>query len=258
MPVPSASALRSRPVAAGLAAALVLAGATAVGATTLRGVPAAAQPTPTATDPGVGLGVDVGGEGTVSGPPDVLRFSVGVEARAATVDAAVSSANASATKVIAALAVRRVAKRDTQTAALDISPRYDDKGRTILGYVVRQDLRVTVRDLRTAGATISAAVAAGGNATRLSGVSFALEDDEQVRTAARAEAYASAKAKAEQYAGLSGRRLGAVASIEEDVQQTSSDPYRSMDLASAAQSAVPIEPGSTEVRVTVQVRWALR
>ena len=256
MPVPSASLVRSRPVAAGLAAALVLAGATAVG-TTLRGEPAAAQAVP-APDPGADVGVDVAGEGTVSGTPDVLRFTVGVEARAATVDGAVSSASASATKVIAALAARRVAKRDTQTATLQISPQYDRKGRVITGYVVRQDLRVSVRDLTTAGATITAAVAAGGNAARLSGVSFALEDDEALRASARDEAYASARAKAEQYARLSGRQLGAVVSIDEDVRQTSNDPYL-RDFATAARaSAVPIEAGSTDVRVTVQVRWALR
>ena len=253
------SVVRSRPVAAGLAAALVLAGATAVGATTLRGGPAAAEPTPAAAEPGRGLGVDVGGEATASGTPDVLRFTVGVGARAADVDAAVSSANASAAKVVASLAARRVAKRDTQTAVLQISPQYDRKGRVITGYVVREDLRVTVRDLKTAGATISAAVAAGGNAARLSGVVFALEEDDALRTAARDEAYAEARAKAEQYARLSGRRLGDVVSIEEDVRQTPSDPYLSASYdTAAARSAVPIEAGSTEVRVTVQVRWALR
>ena len=124
---------------------------------------------------------------------------------------------------------------------------------------MREDLRVTVRDLKTAGATISAAVAAGGDAARLSGVVFALEEDDALRTAARDEAYAEARAKAEQYARLSGRRLGDVVSIEEDVRQTpSTRTCRRPTTPPAARSAVPIEAGSTEVRVTVQVRWALR
>lgn len=211
-----------------------------------------------ASDPGV-LGVDVGGTGHASGVPDVLRFTVGVEVTAPSVDGAVRAANAAQSRVIAELEERGVAARDVQTASVRVHPRYDDEGQRITGYVVAQDVRVTVRDLSTAGATMSAAVAAGGDAARLHGVAFEIEDDEALRREARDAAFAEAQDKAEQYASLAGRSLGAVQSIREHVRPPSS-PYPVAEMARAADTAAsfPIEPGSSEVTVDVQVRWALR
>ena len=202
-------------------------------------------------------GVLVTGVGTASAPPDVLRFRVGVEVTADTVDAALASANASGSRVLAALEERGVADRDVQTAAVEVHPRYDAKGQEITGYVVRQDLSVTVRELDTAGATISAAVEAGGNAARLSGVQFVLEDDTAVRAEAREKAYDAARAKAEQYAELAGRELGPVLWIAEDVDQHAPQPY--LAAADSRMAApVPLAPGSAEVSVRAEVRWALR
>jgi uncharacterized protein YggE len=202
-------------------------------------------------------GVRVAGVGTASARPDVLRFRVGVEVTDETVDAALASANTAAARVLSALEERGVADREVQTAAVEVHPRYDGKGQEITGYVVREDLSVTVRELDAAGATISAAVEAGGNAARLSGVQFALEDDTAVLAEAREKAYASARAKAEQYAELSGRELGAVLEIAEDVDQHSPQPYLAATESRAA-APVPLAPGSAEVTVRVDVRWALR
>ncbi len=204
-----------------------------------------------------GRGISVAGVGTVSGTPDVLRFTVGVEVAADTVDAALSSANAASSRMISALRERGVAERDLQTAAVQVHPRYDERGEQITGYVVRQDVTVKVTDLDAAGGFMTAAVDAGGNASRLSGVAFALEDNEELLAAAREQAYAKARDKAEQYARLAGKELGDVAAISEDVSQ---GPWPlaqgSADFATAA--SVPIEPGSTEVSVNVRVRWEMR
>ena len=211
----------------------------------------------TAPDDGA-RGVTVAGTGTASAAPDVLRFTVGVQVAAASVDAALASANAAQARVLAVLGERGIADRDVQTTAVRIEPRYDDKGRLITGYAVHEEVRVSVRDLATGGATISAAVAAGGDAARLSGVQFVLEDDDAVRVQARERAYAGAKAKAEQYAELTGRELGAVETVVEDVRPTD-QPWQEQAYDTAATSAaVPLAPGSAEVRVDVQVRWSLR
>ena len=248
---------RRSPAVLALLAALVAAAAVAVlsssGQAAATGAPDTGGP-----DTGV-LGVDVGGSGSASGVPDVLRFTVGVEVSAPTVDAAVTAANAAQSRVIAAVEKRGLAARDVQTASVRIDPRYDDKGQRITGYVVAQDVRVTVRDLSTAGATMSAAVAAGGDASRLYGVTFEIDDADALRREARDAAFAEAQAKAEQYARLAGRSLGAVQSIREHVRPTSS-PYPVAEVARTADASasMPIEPGSSEVTVDVQVRWALR
>ncbi len=89
-----------------------------------------------------GRGISVIGVGTVSGTPDVLRFTVGVEVTAETVDAALSSANQAAARMISTLRERGIAEQDLQTAAVQVHPRYDERGEQITGYVVRQDLTV--------------------------------------------------------------------------------------------------------------------
>lgn len=202
-------------------------------------------------------GVRVVGVGTVSGRPDVLRFTTGVEVAADTVDAALSSANETMRRMIEVLKRRGVAERDMQTAAVEVQPRYDDRGREIVGYVVRESLSVTLRDLEQAGGTMTAAVDAGGNAARLFGVSFVRDEDGELVTQAREAAFTQAKDKAQQYADLAGRELGAVLSIREDVQEQPPGPYP-LAAAESADRSVPLEPGSTEIRVSVDVRWALR
>lgn len=238
-------------VVAGLLAALLT--GVALSAVALTGGSASAQDRGAEDDE---RGIGVVGVGSVSGRPDVLRFTVGVEVTADTVDAALGSANEAATRMIATLQERGVAEQDLQTAAVHVHPRYSDEGRQIDGYVVRQDLTVKVTDLDAAGSLISAAVEAGGDAARLSGVSFALEDNDQLLAAARDEAYAQARDKAEQYARLAGKELGAVLSIREDVQQAPAPFGRAS--AEMATADVPIQPGSTEVSVHVDVRWAMR
>lgn len=204
-----------------------------------------------------GRGVSVVGVGTVSGRPDVLRFTVGVEATADTVDAALASANEAAARMISTLRQRGIAEQDLQTAGVQVHPRHDERGEQITGYVVRQDLTVKVTDLEAAGGLMTAAMDAGGNASRLSGVWFALEDDEELLAEAREQAYAQARDKAEQYARLAGKELGDVAAISEDVSQGPWPLARaSADAATAA--SMPIEPGTTEVSVNVRVRWDMR
>ena len=245
-----------RPQALVVALVTALVAAVAVAALALTGGTASADVEGAEGSP---PGIRVVGEGTVSGTPDVLRFTVGVEVTADTVDAALSSANATARRMIDVLRQRGIAEEDLQTASVQVHPRYDDKGQQINGYVVRQDLLVKVTDLDAAGGLITAAVEAGGDAARLSGVSFALEDNEALLAAARDEAYAQARAKAEQYARLAGKELGDVVSVAEDVQHADPMEFGRMSAdAALAASDVPIAPGSTDVSVRADVRWALR
>ncbi len=240
---------RSSVVIVAVVAALLVAGL--AGAALTPGA-AAASAAPDSDD----RGVTVAGTGSASGAPDVLRFTVGVQVAAASVNAAMGSANAAQARVLAVLEQRGTADRDVQTTDVRLEPRYDAKGERITGYVVHEDVRVSVRDLATGGEKISAAVAAGGDAARLSGVQFVLEDDDALLVQARDEAFAKAKAKAEQYAELTGRELGAVQTVVEEVRPTG-QPYASESFDTAAQ-AVPLAPGSAEVSVDVQVRWSLR
>jgi uncharacterized protein len=177
--------------------------------------------------------------------------------RGETVDAALRTANGALGRIRDALVDHGVAEADIQTAGIDIYPRYA-RGGAISGYQVSHQLTVKIRDLAKAGAIISAAVDAGGNAARLSGVSFAIEDDDTLLAQARRQAFADAKAKAELYGEQAGRQLGPVVSVTETVRaaEVSAESFRAADLA--APSPVPIEPGRQQLAVTVTVEWAFR
>jgi uncharacterized protein YggE len=214
-----------------------------------RGQAAPADPPPEA-------GVQVQGVGTATGTPDVLHVTVGVETGASSVGEALESAGTAARRVLGALHDKGVADADVQTANVHVYPRYDGNGQEITGYLAGQDLAVTLRDLGAAGATITAAVAAGGNAARLQGISYELDDDTALRAVARTAAFADARVRAEQYAQLAGRRLGDVVLVTEQVSASGPVPMAAGDAA-AASAAVPIAPGSTDVTVTAEVRWSL-
>jgi uncharacterized protein YggE len=200
-------------------------------------------------------GVQVEGVGTATGTPDVLRVVIGVETTADTVDEALQQADAAADRVLDALRAEGVPEEDVQTVNLSVYPAHGDDGRTITGYTARHDLDVTLRDVSRAGTTIGVLVDAGGDAARLQGVSFSLDDDAALQEEARAEAFAAARDKAEQYAELAGRQLGDLVEIREQVTASPPLPNASAD---AAAEAVPIAPGSATVAVTVHVRWSLR
>jgi uncharacterized protein YggE len=236
-----------------LLAAVAVVGSAAAIALVLRPAGVGAAP----TDPPAEAGVLVDGVGTATGTPDVLRVTIGVETTAETVDAALQDANAAARRVLEAVRGEGVAEDDVQTANVSIHPTYDQNGQQITGYVARHDLQVTLRDLGGAGAAISALVAAGGDAARLQGVAFSLDDDAALQEEARAEAFAAAREKAEQYAELTGRELGEVVEVREQVTPSGPIPYLTADAAMTAE-AVPLTPGSATVSITATVRWALR
>jgi len=234
-----------------LVAAVALAGVVAAVAVLGRPEPVRAEP----VDPAAAT-VQVDGVGTATGTPDVLRVTVGVETTAGTVDDALQRADSAARAVLDALRAEEVPGDDVQTVNLSIYPTYGNDGQAIVGYTARHDLSVTLRDLSRAGATIGVLVDAGGDAARVQGVAFALEDDAALREQARAAAFAAARVKAEQYAGLTGRPLGEVVEVRESASAPSEPlPYATTDAC--GREDVPLAPGSATVAVTVQVRWSL-
>jgi uncharacterized protein YggE len=212
----------------------------------------------TSSDPAE-QGVVVSGLGKVSGTPDVLRVQLAVEVRRADVSAALRDANTIQNKVRSAVRADGVDAKDMQTADVSLYPSYTNKG-VPNGYTVNESLTVKLRNLARAGKTIGDAVIAGGNAARVQGVSFALEDNAALLDQARDAAYGDAKKKAQRYAELSGRTLGQVELVSEQVPDAAQPmPYARDALASAAPAqSVPLDAGQSQVSVSVTVRWSLR
>ncbi|NMO53807.1 SIMPL domain-containing protein [Actinoplanes sp. TBRC 11911] len=195
--------------------------------------------------------VSVTGWGEVFGEPDTLTAEFAAETTAVTVEEAVDRATAAATRMRDSLIRAGVARADLQTSNVTIGSNMNEN-RKITGYTVSQGLTATIRDLPRAGALLSATIAAGGDAARLNGASFAIEDDAALLTEARKKAFADARGKAELYAGAAGRPLGRVVRISE------TDPgFAGAGGMAAADARFPIEPGRQRLSASVTVEWAL-
>jgi uncharacterized protein YggE len=202
-------------------------------------------------------GIVVDGIGRTSGTPDVLRVVLGVNVHRGDVSSAMNAASTRQSKVRAALKKAGVADKDLQTSDVSVYPDYDNRGRPN-GYRVSETLTAKLRDMKKAGRAISDAVAAGGDEAVVQGVTFSLEDNAALLEKARDAAFAEARAKAERYAELSHRTLGEVQLVAETASPALAQPVPYAAATVAQDKAVPIDPGTSDVSVTVTVRWALR
>ena len=255
--------------AVAVAAVVLLGGAFWAGSHSGREASAATLVTyPSPTTPGTAgtpssPGITVTGTAQVAGRPDTLRLDLSVQTRGSTVGKALDAANSLTARVQSSLTRNGVAGKDIQTSNLQVQPDYSypTNGTPVIkGYVVSEGVSATLRNLGKAGNAITAAVNAGGSALQVNGISLDLDDNGKLLTAARDQAVANAKTKAQQYAKASGRDLGAVVSITETVADPPPVNYdlRSAAIAKEASSPVPIQVGSENVGVTVTVVYAFR
>jgi uncharacterized protein len=197
--------------------------------------------------------VTVAGVGRATGVPDVLRLQCGAEAEASSAEEALDRCSVGLTRMRDVLTGAGVATDDLVSSGLSL---YHDAHRA--RFTARLGLRATVRDVSAAGRLVTEVVRAGGDAARLDSVAFEHSDPTALDVQARAAAFEEARARATQYAELAGATLGAVQSIEEALSSPGPFPRMGRLAMAAAEASVPIEPGTAEVQVRVEVRWELR
>ncbi len=200
--------------------------------------------------------ITVGGTGIVKIAPDVADISVGVTITRPTVREARSVAASQMAAVIAALKKAGVADKDIQTSGLSLSPVYDysnsGKAPRITGYQVSNSVTATVRDLDTVSDVVDGAMKAG--ATDMGGITFRVDDPTAAQAQARTAAVKDARAKADALAKAAGVSIAGVATISE-VSYTPPVPmpYMAAGGAKAADEATPIQVGTNDVSVSVNV-----
>lgn len=195
------------------------------------------------------------GVGTVTGTPDTLTVVLGVVTRGPSAAGTLEDNNARAAALIETLETRGVTDEDLQTSGLSILPTYSDSGR-ITGYEVTNQVTATLRDISAAGALIDAAADAAGDAVRVQHIAFSLADDGEPRARARADAVRQARTQAEQLAEAAGTGLGPVLSITE-VSAGQPIPFAGDAARAQAAASVPIEAGTQEIAVTVEMVHAI-
>jgi uncharacterized protein YggE len=204
--------------------------------------------------------VSVLGSGQVQGVPDTLTADVGIEFSAPDVTAAMNQTNDRQLAVINALVGAGIDRKNISTTQVTLQPQYSNPEpsgtATITGYRATNAIQVKIHPTDAASRMLALVVSTGGDATRITLVSYSIADDSQLVKDARARAFNDAKNRADQYAQLSGLRLGKVLSISE---ATGSSPTAGSPAAppKAMATAVPLEPGQQTVSFSVTAVWEL-
>ncbi len=204
-------------------------------------------------------GISVEGTGVILVKPDVVKLTVGMETRAATVGEAQKQSADKSDKVTEALKKAGIKPEDLKTTDYSIYPDYvyqQNQPPKLNGYIVRNTLSIVIRDTSKAGEVIDAAGAAG--ATQIGGISFTLENNADALKQARSAAMDNAKQKADQLATGGKVTVGSVIKIVEQSENVPVQPRQAAGaVAAPALSQTVIESGQFQVIVNVQVTYAI-
>ena len=201
----------------------------------------------------------VSGEGKVTLIPDVALVSVGVTAQGTSVSIVQNQLNKNMNAVHAAVKKLGVGAKDIQTSVYNIAPTYDyTRGnQQITGYQANANLSIKVRTIDNASAVIDAATKAGAN--QIGGLSFDVDDKTKAENEARALAVKDAKSKAEAAAKAAGFSLGRVINYSEGGNSSPRPIYdKMMAMETAGSAPTEVEPGTSEVAVTVTLSYEIR
>lgn len=204
----------------------------------------------------------VNGTGRISVVPDKAELTLSVEVRAKNAEAARNQAATSMGAVIKALKAAGVADKDIQTQLVSLYPFYETNTRNkISGYQLTNQIAVVIRKIENVSKVVDSAVSAGGNSTRVQGLSFSVADPGPALKQAREKAFEDAHNKAVQYAQLAHAKLSSPLRISEGGGTPPGPiPYAEMSavkMAGAAALPTPVQIGEQEVTVTVNTVFAI-
>ncbi len=202
----------------------------------------------------------VSGEGKVTVTPDIALISAGVQAQGATVKAVQNDLNTKINAVADAVKKLGVEKGDIQTTNYSIFPTYAYTGRVqrITGYSASANLSIKVRNIDAVNSVLDAVTEAGANT--VGGVSFDALDPTKAENEARQKAVSEAKKKAADAAHIAGFTLGKIINYSEGFGGGRPIPMLAKTAEDISAPGVPtqVEPGTTEVTVTVTLSYEIR
>ncbi len=204
----------------------------------------------------------VSGHGEANAAPDSAMISAGVTTQAATAAEALASIAKSMTRVFAALTKLGVEKKNIQTTNFGVSPQYapyntaNTDGQRITGYLVSNQVNVTLAHIAEAGPAIDALVEAGAN--QMSGINFTIHDPKPLLAQARAAAVDDAVARAQMFAKAAHVGLGPILSIDEGNAEAPRPIYPMRAMAANAVAPTPIATGEQTVTADVTIVWQIK
>jgi uncharacterized protein len=203
--------------------------------------------------------------------PDVASFTFSVMAEAATASAAQQKSAEASNAILAYLKEQGVEEKDIKTVGYSLNQKYEAAQNAICtsvycpptrqvlaGYTVDQTVSVKVRAIDNAGTLLSGVTEKG--ATNVSGISFTVDDPEDIQAEVRQEAIDEAEARAKELADSLGVRLGRLVSYYENgPQPLPYGGYGGAKLEMAMDAAqVAVAPGENEIVSAVSLVYEIR
>jgi uncharacterized protein YggE len=199
-------------------------------------------------------------DAVVNAKPDHAQIRLGVMTQAGTAQAAAAQNAAQTKQVIDALKAAVGGAGEVKTADYSIAPQYQYGNNVppkLIGYRASNTVMVEIDKIASLGSIIDASVKAGAN--DITGISFSLKNDAQMRQQAIAEAATKARANAEAIARALGVQVVGVWQAETTSSERPIRPLPMMARAApAAEVSTPIETGSLEIHANVTVALQIR
>ncbi len=232
--------------------------------------------------------ITASGEASIFVVPDVAEFTFSVQFEASEVPEAQNEVAQRMSAITEYLEEEGIEERNIRTTGYSVRPRYEHRTveetqidvptereedaavfeeremraratseeRVLVGYEVTQTTNVKVTDMDAAGRLVGGVGERG--ATNVSNVSFSVEDEDELKRGARAQAIADARSEAAVLAHDLGVTLVRIVNFQE-TSAPSFPPYR-MESLDAADSAPEPEfaPGEEEIVSEVQIQYEIR
>ncbi len=202
--------------------------------------------------------IAISAEGKVTALPDIASISVGVMTEKKSVAEAQKENTAKMNAIIAKVKEFGVADEDIKTTNYSIYPQYDwiDNRQVERGFQVTQNVGVKVRDLSKIGDVLAAVGELGAN--QVGGVTFDIDEPEELRQQARLKGLEAAKSKAQALADAAGVKLGKVVGFSESEGYSAPVYYRDAAMGLGGGASNPtVESGSQDVVVNVTVLYEI-
>jgi uncharacterized protein YggE len=212
--------------------------------------------------------ITVTGKGEVFVTPDIATVSFGVTAENLDVAKAQTAATIKMNNIIDLLKREGVEAKDTKLTNYNIYPRYDYlqatapyyTGKQVLAaYVVSQTVEVKIRDISKAGGILSGVGSLG--VTDVSGLTFAVDNQDEVKDQARDLAIVDAKDQAKILAkGLGVRLVKITAFSEGGNYPVYYEMNKSMAVGMGGDSAVApqVPMGENKITSNVSITYEIR
>lgn len=221
--------------------------------------------------------ITVSGQGEVFAVPDRATFSVTVREEAKEVADAQDAATEKTNAIISYIKGAGVEEKDIKTVSYNVNPKYEWKqkacvlgsycepgNQVLIGFEVWQILEVKVQDPKKAGDLLTGVGSRG--ASEVSGLSFTIEDEDQLRSEARQMAIKEAKEKADALAKQLGVSVVRVVGFYEDSYGYPMPYYgkggMAMDAAMSARAESAPTPelpaGENKITSNVNVTYEIR